>query len=135
MDETLSIALVDSSIWVALFSIEDNCHKRAVELFLELNGAPVLSEHAYEEVLNVLRNKTSEKECESFIKFLDNYQIQILMSDEHIFSVANSFFVQHKKVSFSDCLILATGVINDLRLVTFDKELEKAYLSLKDINR
>lgn len=131
MDEPVLNILLDSSIWVAFFSIEDNCHEKAVKLLLELKGQPSLSEHAYEEVLNVLRNKTSEKQCENFTKFLDNYQIEILMSDEHIFSATNSLFFKYNKLSFSDCLIMATAIINGLPLMTFDWELEKVYLKLK----
>ena len=125
------MVLLDSSVWIAYFNVNDRCHNAAIDILLELKNHSALSEHAYEEVLNVLRIKFKNYGCANFVKFLDDHEVEIVMSDEHILSVANSFFFEHKKLSFSDSLILATAILNDLKLVTFDKEMEKVYSKLR----
>lgn len=123
--------ILDSSIWIAYLNENDTCHRKALDILLKLGYSEIgVYDHIYSEVLNVLRNKTTEEICRTFIQFLENYPLEITMSDEHILSLANTYFFKYPKLSFSDCMIMAASILSDSKLATFDKYLQKAWEEL-----
>lgn len=120
--------MLDSSIWIAYLNENDTCHKKALDILLKCGHLEiVIYDHVYSEVLNVLRNKTTEEICRTFVQFLEDYPLEITISDEHILSLANTYFFKYPKLSFSDCMIMAASILSYSQLVTFDKSLQKAW--------
>lgn len=124
--------ILDTAVWVALFKRDDTCHELANKLLKGIRYEDLwVFEHTYSETLTVLRSKISEKACWVFKKFFETFKIEIIISDEKIFTLANGYFFLYKNLSFTDSLILASAILNNLQLITFDKELQKAWLKSK----
>lgn len=122
---------IDSSIWVALFDENDSCHEEAIKIIENLNSASInLIEHIYAEVLTVLRNKKLTNECQKFIDFLKAVKIKIKFLNKNSFTLANFLFFQFKKLSFTDCFLMSTAVLEKAQLMTFDKAIKKAWKSM-----
>lgn len=120
--------MLDSSIWIAYMNKKDSCHDKAFKILAGLNSEELeIYEHTYEETLNVLRNKTSSEQCQNFIRFLKDYNLEITIGDEHVLSIANTFFFEFSKLSFSDCLLMSASLLNNSQLISFDKEMLKAW--------
>ncbi|MFH1218220.1 MAG: PIN domain-containing protein [Candidatus Peregrinibacteria bacterium] len=127
------MTILDTSIWVALINKSDTCYEKAKKIAKETNLEELeIFDYTYIETLTVLRNKVSETACNNFLNFVKDYQKNITLSNEEIFSLANAFFFQDKTLSFTDCLLIATAKINSAKLLTFDKALEKAWNKVKN---
>ncbi|MCX6734669.1 MAG: type II toxin-antitoxin system VapC family toxin [Candidatus Peregrinibacteria bacterium] len=119
--------IVDTSVWVSLLVEEDSNHRKANDTFLSLKYDDViLTEYIYTESLNVLRAKFSQENCNSFIQLINTTQLSISFADHVITRLATEYFFQFKKLSFTDCLILASAKINDYEIATFDEDLKNA---------
>ena len=119
--------IVDTSVWVSLFVSNDSNHDKAKEIFLSIRHNEVLVfDYVYAESLNVLRAKFNEDNCNIFINFISELENSIRFSDPAIARLATEYFFQFKKLSFTDCLILASAKLNDYEIATFDEELKKA---------
>lgn len=124
--------ILDTAVWVALFKKDDACHGLANKLLKGVKYEDlVVFDHTYNETITVLRAKVSEKACWIFRKFFETFQIEIILSDEKIFTLANGYFFLYKNLSFTDSLILASAILNSLQLITFDKDLQKAWIKSK----
>ncbi len=124
--------VMDSCIWVALFSEKDSCHQKAYKIientFIE---DVIINEHIYAETLNVLRNKTSDKECSDFINLLRSHKIDLEPMEKEITTLANFIFFHNQKISFTDSIIIAHAASTDSDFATFDFNLQKAWKKLK----
>jgi predicted nucleic acid-binding protein len=119
--------IVDTSVWVSLFVRSDSNHDKAKKIFLSIrHNEVVVFDYIYAESLNVLRSKFDEENCNIFITFVNELDDSIRFSDPAITRLATEYFFQFKKLSFTDCLILASAKVNDYEIATFDTELMKA---------
>ena len=126
--------MIDSSIWVALLDKDDSCRDRAMIELENLENTEIeVYDHIYGEVLTVLRNKRSNYHCTGFCELLEILRVKIKLTSENIFTLANKFFFQFKKLSFTDCLLMASAKIHNAKLLTFDKNLKKAWTALSTI--
>ena len=124
--------ILDSCIWIAFFHRDDSCHKKAFQIINGKNSKNIIiNDHIYAEILNVLRNKTSEKECADFITTLNECKIEIERTEKEIITLANFIFFHNPKLSFTDSIIIAQAATRNADFVTFDQNLQKAWKRLK----
>lgn len=127
--------ILDSSIWVAFFSQKDSQRQKAKEFFPGLKTQEIiLLDHIYAEIMNVLRIRAGDEECIKFKRFLNIFRIRISLTALDVINMANIYFFQFKKLSFTDCIILASSKISNYEIATFDNSLQKASrLALKKL--
>ena len=120
--------ILDTSFWIALIKQDDknNQSARSIAKTIPYEDLIIL-DHVYSETMTVLRNKASEQDCKNFMNFIKDTKIKIILSDEEFFAAATAIFFLNKKLSFTDCLILVSANGMGSELITFDKELEKAW--------
>lgn len=124
----IEMIMIDTSVWVALLDKGDSLHKKAKDAVRNVQPNQLkIFDHIYIETLTVIRNKVSDFYCEQFIKFLKNCNLEINLTSRKILTLATFLFFQFKKLSFPDCLIMASAKINKAELITFDKALKKAW--------
>ncbi|MBI2634137.1 PIN domain-containing protein [Candidatus Peregrinibacteria bacterium] len=125
--------MIDTSIWIALLDKTDNCHRQAISA---LNGIYYrdigICDQIYGETLTVLRNKLHEQKCYEFYKFINDQGVNTMLSDRHVLMLSMHYFFLYRKLSFVDCLLMATAKLNNAELLTFDKSLKKAWDSIGD---
>lgn len=118
--------LLDSSVIVGLFRVNDTCHQKALRIFFQ-NDDFVVSDYVISEVLTVLKIKENfelAQKCADFLTSTDG--IKIHETQPELFWSAMNFFQKSKnKLSFTDTLLLLLSRENRIPLVTFDKELAK----------
>lgn len=119
--------IVDTSVWISFLNPFDSNHIKAKGVFSGLGTDEiVVFDYIYTESLTVFRNKVSDEHCAYFTKFLLDWDISLSFTDHVIARLATEYFFQFKKLSFTDCLILASAKINDYKIATFDTDLLKA---------
>lgn len=128
------MTMFDTSIWVALLDKTDPCHEKAIAVAKQTAPESLkIFDHIYAETLTVARNKISEEACGRFIDFLKDFNKEITLSDEKNFSLANILFIKFNKLSFTDCLLMASAKLNKSEIFTFDKELIHAWEKVKEL--
>lgn len=119
--------LIDTSVWVSYLSPKDSNHDKAEQLFLKIKAEDIIVfDYIYTEGLTVFRNKVADTYCTYFTQFLLDWDIPLSFTDHVLIRLATEYFFQFKKLSFTDCLILASAKVNDYEIATFDTELMKA---------
>lgn len=122
------MTMLDTAIWIALMKNDDTNHQLAKEIVKEVHLQDLeIYDHIYMETLTVLRNKVSELACHQFANFFKELKINIVISNGKILALANILFFQFKKLSFTDCMIIASAKLARAQLFTFDKYLQKAW--------
>jgi predicted nucleic acid-binding protein len=120
--------MIDTCIWIALLRNRDTCHNQAKNIVKNIpHNKLAIYDYLYAETLTVARNKISESACQKFINFFKDCKINIQLTTEDVFTLANFLFFKFKRLSFTDCLLLASAKNNNAQLVTFDKELDKVW--------
>lgn len=119
--------VIDSSVFIALYYEEDINHKRALEIFEELE-MKVLIIHPFviQEVATVLTYKISKQLANSFLKDLDN-SFNTTVSSSSINYEINFFLKQESRLSFTDTSLIALAKAQDAALITFDKKMLSLY--------
>lgn len=124
----IAMTILDTAFWVALMKSDDSNHELAKKIAKRICHDELdVYDHTYIETLTVLRNKVSELACSQFINFFKDLKINILISNEKILSLATIFFIQFKKLSFTDCMIIASAKLTGAQIFTFDKYLQKTW--------
>lgn len=124
--------MIDTSVWIALLNYQDSCHEKAMILMEDLVTDQInLYDFTYSEVLTVLRNKTKQINCQKFIELLEFFNIQITLSNLKVLDLANILFFHFQKLSFPDCLLMASAKFKKAKLLTFDKKLQKAWTQIQ----
>lgn len=119
--------IIDTSIWVSFFNPADSNNSIAHNIFLTSEtGDIVVFDYIYTESMNVFRAKFSDNYCTNFSRFLTDLEIPVRLVEPGTVKLANIYFFQFKKLSFTDCLMLASAKINNYELSTFDDALQKA---------
>lgn len=125
------MVMIDTSIWVALLNKMDSTHYRAKDLIR--NSADTdykIYDYIYSETMTILKGKVSHESCIEFLKIIGILNLPIMLSTQEAFSLASSYFLQHKKLSFTDCLLMASAKLENASLLTFDRNLKKAWDAL-----
>jgi len=120
--------LLDSCVWIGLCDANDSLHQKAFSLVEGLDSDRLfLCDHVFAEVMTRLRRKTGKEGCFAFLRFLKNFGMTINVSDRDILLKCTSIFLnKDEDLSFTDCLLLAEAKENKMKVLTFDKILEKA---------
>lgn len=119
--------IIDSSVWISFFNPSDSNYDRAKKIFEGLNSEHiVIFDYIYTESMTVFRNKVSDEVCIKFEQLLHCWDISVFFTDHVLVHLATEYFFQFKKLSFTDCLILASSKVNDYEIATFDTALQKA---------
>jgi len=124
--------ILDSNVWVAFFYEDDSQHKKAEKIIKELGLFIVVPEYVIAEVSSVLCLRASKKISNDFLEnIFDNENIEILLSNKTFFDdvVENFKNAKSKKLSFIDTALLKLS--ESYRVITFDKDLEKAIEQFK----
>lgn len=117
-------AIIDSSVWVALFLDADTQHPKATRLF------PVLALPIYVpycvivEVATVLTYKHSKEQADGFLKYLDGNR-DIVLIDDTLQDEMLFFRSLAQKISFTDAALIFLSKKLGVRLVTFDRQLKQ----------
>ncbi|GEM_PF-1827141 len=126
--------LLDSSIWIALYDSNDQQHEKAEKLVLELekgNIGFVINNYIDIECISVLLRNASFHVVEGWIKFRSfSQEMSFLHFDEEDHKNVTKFFLKlkNKHLSFTDVSLVYLSK-NGIKVVTFDKKLEKALQS------
>lgn len=119
--------IIDTSIWISFFNPLDSNHDKAKNVFSGVKTEDVIVfDYIYTESMTVFRNKVSDACCRYFTQFLLDWDIPISFTDHVMIRLATKYFFQLKKLSFTDCLILASAKMNNYEIATFDTDLQKA---------
>lgn len=116
--------IIDSSVWVALFLDFDSTHKKASEIFSQIEGSIYLPYCVINEVATVLAYKHSKMQADSFLDFITDNEDIIIIGDE-IANEINYYRQIEKNISFTDAAIIYLAEKFNLLLITFDKQIIK----------
>jgi|SRR3989344_6636203 len=118
--------LLDSSVWIALFAEKDAHHTRALQVFNDIAGTIYLPYIVVEETASVLTYKHSKRHADTFVAFVfDHPRLAVIESTTR--SDIEAFLNSTKKMSFADIGIVALAIRMRLKLVTFDKQMEREF--------
>ena len=115
----------DSSWLIALLDPEDHHHSDAVAQFERLGIAPAISALALSELLSSFESRRRER----FKRFSQALQ-PVVPVDSEIAVKAAEIRVEHR-LSISDAIIVASALIHDTELLTFDKKMQSVFERLK----
>ena len=123
--------ILDSNVWISYLDKNDNQHKKAQKIIEKIDCDIVVPEYVIIEVCTVLLKKTNKKIADGFIEIaFDNQNTEVLFCDEYFFNLfVNNFKnIKNKNLSFIDTALLYLS--EDYKVITFDKNLEKAIKKL-----
>ncbi|MCI0680109.1 PIN domain-containing protein, partial [bacterium] len=110
--------VVDSSVWVALFSENDSQHGKAVKVSALLSNV-VLTEYVILETSSFLLRAVGKAEAKKFLEFaLNNSEVAVLYSSPEFFADVSHLFrslehVQKLLTTANSCCGLQTAARKD----------------------
>lgn len=120
--------ILDSCVWIALLNEKDSLHRKAITLFQDISIDTVgIPDHVYSEILTILRLRASEEACFQFLQLVKDHDITLFFANRHDISFTTAIFLEHKKLSFVDSLLLYWKKNKGAKVITFDKALEKCF--------
>ncbi|GEM_PF-4886003 len=122
--------ILDSSAIIAFHSESDVHHKDAVELFTKLekeDNSLIISDYIINKTISVILRKNSlEKSLAVLDSIMNHQKISIHhTSQEEFYEILEVFKKQKESLSFIDCSILWLATKSNLKVCTYDKNLEK----------
>lgn len=117
--------VVDSSVWVALFSENDSQHGKAVKVSALLSNV-VLTEYVILETSSFLLRAVGKAEAKKFLEFaLNNSEVAVLYSSPEFFADVSHLFrsLENRRLSFVDVSLLYLSHTH--HVITLDKALQK----------
>lgn len=125
------MVLIDTSVLFAIVSDSDSQHKKSLEALNYYTWDEIeIFDHIYAETLNVLRRKVTDQDCRQFLDLIVNKKIIITPASNKAISFATSIFFEHKKLSFTDALLIATAYLSRQQILTFDENLLRVWRSI-----
>ncbi len=115
----------DSSWLIALLDSDDLHHGDAVAQFERLGIAPAISALALAELLSSFEIRRREK-----LKRLSESFEPIIPVDAEIAAKGAEIRVEHR-LSLGDAIIVASALVHDTELLTFDKKMKTVFERLK----
>lgn len=124
--ELSSDAVLDSSVLVALFIDGDSSHTRAYEIVSSMAGRMYVPYIAIEETASILTYRFSKSQADEFIRFIMN-DVRVVVVDSMAESDMATFLKTQKKISFADISVMSLASRMGLRLITFDKQMDREF--------
>jgi predicted nucleic acid-binding protein len=121
--------ILDSTVRVSLFLENDIHHKDAKILMNVINSKIFLPYCVINEVSTVLTYKHSKKQANLFLEFITDNE-DIIKINNDLDSEIIFFKNINSKISFTDLSIINIAINNNLKLITFDKDMKKVYMNL-----
>lgn len=124
--------ILDSSVWVALFSQYDSQHTKAWKILKGVRSRIVIPEYIILEVVTVLAQRASKKCADMFLeRMCDNSDIDILHVEEnHFYSFCEAYRqLPDGKLSFIDCALACLA--KEYEIITFDTHLKKSLSKMR----
>lgn len=118
--------ILDSSVWVALFSERDSQYHKALKIAPSFKSVAI-TEYIVLETSTLLFAKAGKETAEKFFEYaLNNKEVELLFSSQDMFYGTLQLFrkAKDKKLSFVDTSLLYLS--SEHEVITFDKELGKA---------
>lgn len=115
----------DSSWLIALLDSEDHHHSDAVAQFERLGLPPVFSALVLGELLSSIETRRREK----FKRLSEAFEPVIPVSAE-IAAKGAEIRVEYR-LSLSDAIVVASALVHDTELLTFDKKMQSVFERLK----
>ncbi len=121
--------VLDSNIWIAAFHSTDSLHKKALDLFSQIEKEHILlPEYVLIETANVLMIRAKKSVAQYFIQSTaNNTDIHLLVSSKELLYETSDLFTKTKprnNFSFVDTALLYLS--KSYTVLTFDKKLEKS---------
>ena len=127
--------LVDTSVLVAFLNVKDPDHARAMGLMVEIlsrrHGEPFGTDKVLGEGLTLLQRRAAAKAVLS--AYTDLFwgsdkappRLRLLFTEETLLRAATRLYFEHhrRKLSFTDCTLLAHAEATGARIATFDRAL------------
>ncbi len=120
--------LIDSNIIIAFFRKEELDYKKANDLLFSFDSFAI-TEHVLFEIATILLLKEGKEISKLFIQFLKSCEkINILkLTEKEFCQIINCYPYKNSKLSMTDFSLLLLAKKRDFELISFDKELMKAY--------
>jgi len=115
--------VIDSNVFVALYSKADSHHKEAYKVFRELESkALIVHPYVIQETATVLAYKLGQKAA---VKFLNDIEdaANIVVPLIDIRKEMASFISIKKKISFTDAVLVGLAKTMSAKLITFDSQM------------
>lgn len=125
--------LLDSCVLISYFNLTDTCHKQAVRIIKDIvreKGTLFIHVLAFIECIQILKMRASVEILELFEETVLNRRAISLIRAFHLpaeTSLTRTLFHQKNNLSLVDTAQLDYAINQDMKLITFDKELEKVY--------
>ncbi len=119
--------ILDSSVIISIFRKQEKNHKKALKIFTS-DQKFLIPEYVITEVLTVLKMREGLNTANKCYDFISNTKdIEIEPIENIVFNKALTYFSQNKNnLSFIDTILLVLSKENQIELISFDKDLEKA---------
>ena len=125
--------ILDSNVWIALFSKKDSQNTRAEKFYDEIEGGIIVPEYVILETVSIVSVKVSKKTADGFLEYiLNNKDIYILYSNEDFLGEVLNFYrkISNNHLSFVDVTLLCLAKY--YQVVTFDKKLDREINNYND---
>lgn len=115
----------DASWVIALVNPQDHHHAEAVAQFQRMMVSPALSAFALGEVLSGVQSRRKEK-----MKLIMDAFESVVHVDAQIAAKGAEIRVEHG-LSLGDAIIVASALVHDTELLTFDEKMKNVFERLK----
>ncbi len=123
-------AILDSSFLIAYFNEADSHHQQAVKIMQKLKdgafGKLFVTDYVFDEFVTFSAKRArSDLAIEWGQSVLDSTRIELMHTETMEFQTAWSLFKQYKKLSFTDCTILAVARHFEIdNVISFDSDFD-----------
>ncbi len=122
--------LLDSTVVIAAFSASDVHFQKAQELFAKTTRSQcAISTISVGEIL-IRPSVAGEESVNKFLKGLEQLVSEVIPFQQNHAQLAAQIRAKHK-ISFVDAMIIATSILNDRLLVSFDRKMTGIYERIK----
>ncbi|MBI4698516.1 MAG: type II toxin-antitoxin system VapC family toxin [Nitrospirae bacterium] len=131
----LKAVYCDASFFVALFSKKDTKHRRALELFKEIEENKIAIYTCWfiiSEAMTVLLYQYGYSEALAFNQSVDIYRVLCTTESQHYQAMALfNLYGKDRKISFVDALsrVLISGELKNMPALSFDKDFKSMGLT------
>ncbi|NCV77427.1 MAG: type II toxin-antitoxin system VapC family toxin [Actinobacteria bacterium] len=122
--------LLDSTVVIAALSKSDSLHSEALDFFGKINRAQsAISAISVGEIL-IRPSAAGEESVTLFLKGLHQLVNQVIPFQLEHAKLSAEIRAKHK-ITFADALIIATAIISERKLISFDRKMMGFYERIK----
>ena len=115
--------ILDSCVWLSLFSPDDSNHEKAKEVFASVENQIVIPEIIFGEIATLLRRRKKEAQLQKFSSLCLESSM-LLPTGRLLWRTAVRYPHAPKKLSFIDTALYVLS--KEYEVITFDRALKKA---------